>query len=97
MWFDIKFRKKNFFEILREIAQNVINSNFKKGKFLQYFFSFLADCAKAANASNEQQEDSERSQNLQDEVLNFPTNCPECGAPADTKMKLTSEFICIFL
>merc|ERR1719266_1978568 len=48
------------------------------------------DCAKAANASNEQQEDSERSQNLQDEVLNFPTNCPDCAAPADTKMKLTN-------
>ena len=55
-------------------------------------FPFLAYCAKAANASNEQQEDSERSQNLQDEVLNFPTNCPDCAAPADTKMKLTSEF-----
>ena len=64
--------------------------------FIALFFSFLAYCAKAANASNEQQEDSERSQNLQDEVLNFPTNCPDCAAPADTKMKLTSKFIFIF-
>ncbi len=30
-------------------------------------------------------------ENLADEVLNFPTNCPECGSPADTKMKLTSK------
>ena len=28
---------------------------------------------------------------LTDEVLNFPTNCPECSSPADTKMKVTSE------
>ncbi|XP_048480090.1 zinc finger protein ZPR1 [Plutella xylostella] len=24
-----------------------------------------------------------------DEVMSFPTNCPECNAPADTRMKLT--------
>ena len=29
---------------------------------------------------------------LTDEVLNFPTNCPECSSPADTKMKVTSEY-----
>jgi len=27
---------------------------------------------------------------LTDEVLNFPTNCPECSSPADTKMKVTN-------
>lgn len=26
-----------------------------------------------------------------DEVLCFGTNCPECNAPANTNMKLTSE------
>lgn len=25
-----------------------------------------------------------------DEVLTFPTNCPDCNAPADTKMKITN-------
>ena len=30
--------------------------------------------------------------NLIEEVLNFQTNCPECGAPAETKMKVTSKF-----
>ena len=29
---------------------------------------------------------------LTDEVLNFPTNCPECSSPADTKMKVTSMY-----
>ena len=28
---------------------------------------------------------------LTNEVLTFNTNCPECGAPAETKMKLTSK------
>jgi len=27
---------------------------------------------------------------LQEEVLSFPTNCPECNAPAATKMKMTT-------
>ena len=27
----------------------------------------------------------------EDEVLSFPTNCPECNAPAETNMKLTGE------
>jgi len=26
---------------------------------------------------------------LQEEVLTFPTNCPQCGAPAETNMKMT--------
>ena len=30
--------------------------------------------------------------NLIEEVLNFATNCPICGNPAETKMKVTSEF-----
>ena len=36
-------------------------------------------------------EDTELTEDLREEVLNFLTNCPECGAPADTKMKLTSK------
>lgn len=28
--------------------------------------------------------------NLHDEVLSFPTNCHECNAPAETKMKMTN-------
>ncbi len=27
-----------------------------------------------------------------DEVLSFPTNCPECNAPAETNMKVTREY-----
>ena len=33
--------------------------------------------------------------NLIEEVLNFATNCPICGNPAETKMKVTSEFVYI--
>lgn len=29
-------------------------------------------------------------EDLQGEVLQFPTNCPECAAPCKTNMKLTS-------
>jgi len=28
---------------------------------------------------------------FQNEVLSFPTNCPECNAPAATNMKVTSK------
>jgi hypothetical protein len=35
----------------------------------------------------------EQEQDLKDEVLNFPTNCPECSAPADTNMKVTSKLL----
>jgi len=34
--------------------------------------------------------EAEESEDLMDEVLSFPTNCPECNAPAETKMKVTS-------
>ena len=44
-----------------------------------------------------QQPVTEDSLNLIEEVLNFQTNCPNCGAPAETKMKVTSKFICINL
>lgn len=40
-----------------------------------------------------QQPVTEDSLNLIEEVLNFQTNCPNCGAPAETKMKVTSKFI----
>jgi hypothetical protein len=30
---------------------------------------------------------------LKNEVLSFPTNCPDCNAPASTHMKLTSKCI----
>ena len=33
--------------------------------------------------------------NLIEEVLNFPTNCPNCGAPSETKMKVTSESLIV--
>ena len=42
--------------------------------------------------SDKQHGSSKLTEDLREEVLNFPTNCPECGAPADTKMKLTSKF-----
>ena len=28
-----------------------------------------------------------------DEILTFPTNCPECNAPAETNMKMTCESV----
>jgi zinc finger protein len=28
---------------------------------------------------------------LRNEVLQFPTNCPECNAPCETNMKVTGE------
>ena len=28
-----------------------------------------------------------------DEILRFPTNCPDCNAPAETNMKVTGESI----
>jgi hypothetical protein len=31
-------------------------------------------------------------EDLRDEVLTFPTNCPDCNAPASTNMKVTSKF-----
>jgi len=37
-----------------------------------------------------QQPVTEDSLNLIEEVLNFQTNCPNCGAPAETKMKVTN-------
>ena len=38
----------------------------------------------------EEQEDALTGENLNDEVLSFPTNCHECNAPAETKMKMTN-------
>ena len=38
----------------------------------------------------EQAEDALTGDNLHDEVLSFPTNCHECNAPAETKMKMTN-------
>lgn len=49
----------------------------------------VLSASRTAAASDEKQQ--ELDQDLRDEVLNFPTNCPECGAPATTKMKLTSK------
>ena len=31
-----------------------------------------------------------------DEVLSFPTNCPECNAPAETNMKVTRKYFFLF-
>lgn len=45
---------------------------------------------KAASDEKQQELDPD---DLRDEVLNFPTNCPECGSPATTKMKLTSKWL----
>ena len=38
----------------------------------------------------EEQEEALAGENLNDEVLSFPTNCHECNAPAETKMKMTN-------
>ena len=38
----------------------------------------------------EETEDALAGDNLNDEVLSFPTNCHECNAPAETKMKMTN-------
>ena len=37
-----------------------------------------------------EEEDIVDEEKLKEEVLSFPTNCPECNAPAETKMKVTS-------
>ena len=42
------------------------------------------------NKIEEEEEDILDEEKLKEEVLSFPTNCPECNAPAETKMKLTS-------
>ena len=31
-----------------------------------------------------------------DEILTFPTNCPECNAPAETNMKMTCKSVFTF-
>ena len=56
-----------------------------------------AEAIEAACGKQQENCSSERSQDLQDEVLNFPTNCPDCAAPAETKMKLTSKLICLHI
>lgn len=38
----------------------------------------------------EEEEDALTGDKLNDEVLSFPTNCHECNAPAETKMKMTN-------
>lgn len=38
----------------------------------------------------EEEEEEDEVENLKDEVLNFPTNCTSCNAPAETKMKVVS-------
>lgn len=35
-------------------------------------------------------EDDFKLEDLHGEVLTFPTNCPECNAPCETNMKMTS-------
>ena len=46
----------------------------------------------AEDASEQQESDSLlTAEKLRDEVLSFPTNCPECNAPAATNMKVTSK------
>ena len=46
-----------------------------------------------ATLDEKQQPVTEDDLNLIEEVLNFATNCPICGNPAETKMKVTSEFV----
>ena len=46
----------------------------------------------ATSAQNDvKQQSVETVLDLREEVLSFPTNCPECGSPAATKMKVTSK------
>ena len=44
------------------------------------------------------EEKTEDNSNLKEEVLQFPTNCPNCGAPAFTNMKVTRKWsqTCVF-
>jgi len=42
------------------------------------------------NRLEEETEEDLAGQKLNDEVLSFPTNCHECNAPAETKMKMTN-------
>jgi len=42
------------------------------------------------NRLEEETEQDLAGDNLNDEVLSFPTNCHECNAPAETKMKMTN-------
>jgi len=39
--------------------------------------------------TTENESNSEKVDSLEDEVLNFAMNCPDCNSPCDTKMKLT--------
>ena len=51
-----------------------------------------AAMAAASNSAEQQESDSLlTAEKLTEEVLSFPTNCPECNAPAATNMKVTSE------
>ena len=58
----------------------------KKDLDSQAFFSFHSISQKEA-------EEDDGDPVGADEVLSFPTNCPECNAPAETNMKVTREYL----
>jgi zinc finger protein len=43
------------------------------------------------SAESDVKEEDKEKEDLKNEVLQFPTNCPNCGAPAFTNMKVTRE------
>ncbi|XP_020621623.1 zinc finger protein ZPR1-like [Orbicella faveolata] len=44
----------------------------------------------AAEEEENKDEEDKKEKNAKDEVLSFPTNCPLCNAPAETRMKLVA-------
>lgn len=46
--------------------------------------------ASQTEEKQEEEEEEEEQTNVNDEVLNFPTNCPSCNAPTETRMKLVA-------
>ena len=51
---------------------------------------FQGDVPSGEEATREEEKEADN-QVTKDEVLRFPTNCPECNAPAETNMKVTGE------
>jgi zinc finger protein len=53
-------------------------------------FGITEEETQDTTATTENEPKLEEADSIQDEVLNFPTNCPNCNSPCDTKMKVTN-------
>ena len=67
-------------------------NNYTKSKEQDYSLGLYTKELKAEEPvlNKIEEEDIVDEEKLKEEVLSFPTNCPECNAPAETKMKVTS-------